>query len=386
MKKTDLANVTEEGFNIACNRFRSFKGIISSKTSTYESFIKIYRSLLKTCLGYIYSKCSGKTNVSSEDIYLVSNIANLINSIVKVDSALAQRELNAINKILSEKDNIMVSEDVLASKISVDFDSLVEGFLSSPIFAKYRYINYILNQEGIVDNTEETTIDDTEETTMVSTDVDLRVVRAFTDYLALSKNVICFKAEDILDELCEIVSAEIASLSSQTEYTNKYPSLTKALLLRTSREEFAELKKESYDDPVFSFCLGQLLSKISEYDKMFLNGINVSMPYSKLRDRFYKAFSKGAFKYKIALKVNPYMHESQQTLAITSKELLACVPNDFYKKMKESYSKDGENTYAENLSLVISKYCVSENGKKYSYDSIRQALDTKFCQFSGNTK
>lgn len=386
MKKTDLANVTEEGFNIACNRFRSFKGIISSKTSTYESFLKIYRSFLKTCLGYIYSKCSGKTNVSSEDIYLVSNIANLINSIVKVDSALAQRELNAINKILSEKENIMVSEDVLASKISVNFDSLVDGFLSSPIFAKYRYINYILNQEGIVDNTKETTIDDIEETTIVSTDVDLRVVRAFTDYLALSKNIICLKAEDILDALCEIVSAEIASLSSQTEYTNKYPSLTKALLLRTSREEFAELKKESYDDPVFSFCLGQLLSKLSQYDKMFLNGINVSMPYSKLRDRFYKAFSKGAFKYKIALKVNPYMHESQQALAITPKELLACVPNDFYKKMKESYSKDGENTYAENLSLVIFKYCVSENGKRYGYDSIRQALDTKFCQFSGNTK
>ena len=267
-----------------------------------------------------------------------------------------------------------LSEELLLSKLNIDFSSTAFDFFLTYQIPKEVLIDYILTKEDVTPALENNVVNS-------------NIVRDFVNYLASTNKQIELNAEDMTNVLCEIVATEKrAYMDSQDEYKKKYPCLTRALLLQDARKEIAELMRECSGEKVFSFYLGKLLARLSRYDLIFLKGISVSVPYSKLSDKIYKAFLNEILIYKIAFAINPHLLEELQRVAITPKELIAHIPSEFAMNMKEGYNSNKENYYADKLSSIISMYCISTHGKRYNAEQVRGVLDAKYGSSSKNQK
>lgn len=359
MKKKDLTSVKKEDFIKSYDAFLKYDGITTPKTSYYTSF-------LSKALGYIYGRCKDGENANNVMLDLISQIAKAINSKGSVNLSAVQEEKGRINEALSEREYQDVTDKFLIGKLNIDFATAAANFFLHGRLSKQGFIDYVLVREGITPISE---------TKVVSQNI----VRDFVNYLVSAGAHIDLNADELTKVLCEMVETEKRSFAiSQTEYENKYPCLTKAVLLQNARREIAELMTECSNNPTFSYCLGKLLAELSRYDIDFLRNISASIPYSKLSEKIYEAFLSDLLIYKVAMAINPHLYDELPGVAITPKELMACIP-DFVKNMKECYSDSNDDSdYADKIASVISKYCISENGRRYNAEQVKGIFDKKF--------
>lgn len=366
MKKKDIISVKKEYFLKAYDTFIKYDGTITPTTSCYTLF-------LSKALGYIYGRCKDGESANNVMLGLISQIAEAINSKGSVNPGEALKESRRINEVLSQRDYQDISQEVLISKININFKEEAANFFSHCQLSEKGFIDYVLIKEGIAPILEKEIVAP-------------NIVRDFVNYLVSTNAHIDLNAEELTNILRKMVETEKeSSIIDQTGYTNKYPCLTKAVLLQNARSEIAELMKDCSNNPTFSYYLGILLRELSRYDITFLRGISVSIPYSKLSKKIYEAFLSDLLVYKVAMAINPYLCGELPEVAITPKELIPSIPK-FDVNMKKSYDPDGNSDYADKIASVISKYCISGKGRRYNAAQVKDVFDKKYGSSIKNTK
>ena len=354
-----------------------------------------FEHFLSIVFGYIYHECQ-KEQVDEKSLEsIVARAAEAINGTENSLADTSSKESDKLEKLVRDylSDHNKPDDDVfdfgVSRKLEIDFKDELSKFFRTPGLSKVskrQIMQYIFSKSGIIDYND-VPIPSYSEDDFINNLINKKIQGSFPIYF----DDVVGTLRGVIDEEKEALKKRNLSAQTELDYNSQYPGLSKALLLIDIKAAIKQLKQEYNGKTMFTGYLQLFLSLLSQYDVQFTDSFKISVPVSEFRDgiktilkREMHANKDFNLKKSQIIKQSVYSRLDMENNGISGKisfrEMYACIPDDFKRRLYDGYRDGKSNLNAILLAKAMSQYCVSSKGKKFTPKQIDDALYNVYCQ------
>ena len=372
--------------------------IVESNPSIIATSLECpYSYFLGTVFGYVRQHCD-KDPVDT--IYklegIVRRAAGAINMTESSLSNIDAKEIEKLRELVknyltsNNKPGVDVFDFGVSRRLGINFLTELLEFIKSPSLSeidKEILIEYILEKHKIIAESDLSIPPYSEENfinSLVSRNMERKLPIYFDDMSEFF--------QEQIDEEKEALGSDLLRRSKEETYTSKYPGLTKALLIKSIREEVERIRKEHQDEEVFVVQLNQFLEALSKYDTEFLRSFRVLIPANEFSEGIRTILTRELHAsenfrngkdntIKLAVKSRISSENNGIEGQISPKEMITYTPKEFKRQMYDGYrAGNAHNVNAVLLSQAMSQFCRTKRGGRLTPKQIQDALYNRFLQ------